>query len=181
MTAKCTPLSCRCGQVKLSVSGTPILSAECLCADCQKAGSILQALPRASAILDKNGGTRFEIFRKDRVQCEQGAEHLREHRLSDDSKTRRVVAVCCNTPMFLDFTNGHWLSIYGALWQQEALPPLEIRTMTRSRPPGVELPDDVPNPSTHTVSFYFKLLSAWVAMGFRTPKVDYVNGRLDVP
>lgn len=181
MPSPSTTLSCRCGQVILTVSGRPIISVECLCADCQKAGSILQELPRASTILDKNGGTRFEVFRKDRVRCEQGRECLREHRLSDDSKTRRVVAVCCNTPMFLDFTNGHWLSMYGALWQKEALPPLEIRTMTRSRPAGVKLPDDVPNPKTHTVSFYFKLLSAWAAMGFRTPKVDYVAGRLDTP
>jgi hypothetical protein len=36
----------------------------------------------------------------------------------------------------------------------------------------------VPNPGTHTVSFYVKLFRAWAAMGFRTPKVDFVNGSL---
>lgn len=51
--------------------------------------------------------------------------------------------------------------------------------MTRSRPEGIELPDDVPNPKTHTLTFFGKLLGAWVAMGFRTPKIDYVAGPLE--
>jgi hypothetical protein len=82
-------------------------------------------------------------------------------------------------PMFLEFTNGHWLNIYGGLWPEVSLPALEIRTMTRSRPEGVVLPVDVPNPSTHTFSFYAKLFRAWAAMRFRAPKVDFVNGGLD--
>jgi hypothetical protein len=128
---------------------------------------------------DQNGATRFVLYRKDRVQCDKGKERLREHRLSKDSKTRRVVAVCCNTPMFLEFTDGHWLSIYGGLWSSTTLPALELRTMTRSRPAGVVLPDDVPNPSTHTFSFYAKLFGAWAAMRFRAPKIGFVEGRLD--
>jgi len=179
MTNQATLLTCSCGQVALKVHGRPIISAECLCADCQKAGAFLQALPAASPILDQRGGTRFVLYRKDRVLCEKGRASLREHRLSKESTTRRVVAVCCNTPMFLEFTNGHWLSIYGGLWPAASLPALEIRTMTRSRPKGVVLPDDVPNPSTHTFSFYAKLFRAWAAMRFRAPKVDFVNGGLD--
>jgi hypothetical protein len=81
--------------------------------------------------------------------------------------------------MFLEFANGHWLSIYGGLWPAANLPALEIRTMTRSRPEGVVLPDDVPNPRTHTFSFYAKLFRAWAAMGFRAPKVNFVNGGLN--
>jgi hypothetical protein len=50
--------------------------------------------------------------------------------------------------------------------------------MTRSRPDGVELPDDVPNPKTHTLTFYARLFRAWAAMRFRAPAVD-VNGSLD--
>jgi len=78
--------------------------------------------------------------------------------------------------MFLDFTSGHWLSIYGGLWSAASRPALEIRTMTRSRREGVVLPDDVPNPGTYTLSFYARLFRAWVAMGFRAPTVDFVNG-----
>jgi hypothetical protein len=103
---------------------------------------------------------------------------LSEHRLSTDSKTRRVIATCCNTPMFLEFTHGHWLSVYGALWPAASLPSLQLRTMTRSRAEGVVLPDDVPNPATHTFSFYAKLFGAWAAMSFRAPKIEFVKGRL---
>lgn len=174
-----TILSCTCGWTALEVQGGPIVSAECLCSDCQKGSAFLQALPGAPSTLDKNGATPFVLYRKDRVRCERGQDRLREHRLAKDSKTRRVVAICCNTPMFLEFTTGHWLSIYGGLWPSSSRPALEIRTMTREKPAGVELPDDVPNPSTHTFSFYAKLFRAWAAMRFRAPKVDFVNGHLD--
>jgi len=179
MTSRKTELTCTCGQVALEVQGGPIISAECLCADCQNAGAFLQSLPGAPPTLDKKGATRFVLYRKDRVRCETGQNLVREYRLSKDSTTRRVVAICCNTPMFLEFTSGHWLSIYGGLWPAASLPALEIRTMTRSRPEGVVLPDDVPNPSTHTFSFYAKLFRAWAAMRFGAPKVDFVNGGLD--
>lgn len=38
MTDQKMALSCSCGQVVLKVQGSPIVSAECLCNDCQKAG-----------------------------------------------------------------------------------------------------------------------------------------------
>ena len=81
--------------------------------------------------------------------------------------------------MFLEFKDGHWLSIYGVLWSKDELPALEIRTMTRSRREGVVLSDDVPNPKMHTISFYLKLFRAWVSMRFRTPKLDFIAGNLD--
>ena len=174
-----TRLTCTCGQVGLEVRGRPIVSAECLCADCQNAGAFLQSLPDAPPVLDQKGATRFVLYRKDRVRCDKGQDCLREHRLSKDSKTRRVVAICCNTPMFLEFTKGHWLSTYGGRWPEATLPPLEMRTMTRDRPEGVELPDDVPNPKTHTFSFFAKLFRAWAAMRFRAPKIEFVHGVLD--
>jgi hypothetical protein len=72
--------------------------------------------------------------------------------------------------MFLEFNKGHWLSIY-----RDRLPdgaaPLEMRVMTRDKREGVELPGDIPNYSSHSGKFMWKLLSAWAAMGFRSPKV----------
>lgn len=180
MTKQTTVLTCTCGQVALEVQGRPIVSAECLCTDCQNAGAFLQSLPGAPPTLDQKAATRFVLYRKDKVRDVKGQGFLREHRLSKDSKTRRVVAICCNTPMFLEFSNGHWLSVYGGLWPVASLPALQIRTMTRDRPEGVELPDDVPNPRTHTFSFYAKLLRTWAAMRLRAPKVDFVSGNLDV-
>ena len=174
-------LTCTCGTVALELRGSPIVSVECLCADCQKAGTFLQSQPDAPLVLDANGATRFVLYRKDRVRCLAGQDRLREHRLTAGSKTRRVVALCCNTAMFLEFTNGHWLSIYGGRWPEATRPPLEMRTMTRDRPEGVELPDDVPKPRTHTLAFYARLLRAWAAMGFRSPRVEFVHGALDSP
>lgn len=179
MTDESKVLTCNCQQAALEVKGRPIISGECLCADCQGEGVFLQSLPNAPPILDEKGATRLVLYRKDRVRCLKGGNQLREHRLSENSKTRRVIATCCNTPMFLEFTSGHWLSIYGNLWPAQDLPELEIRTMTRSRPEGVVLPDDVPNPGTQTLTFYAKLIRSWAAMGFRKPKIDFVNGRLD--
>jgi hypothetical protein len=39
---------------------------------------------------------------------------------------------------------------------------------------GVVLPEDVPNYPAHTGKLMWKLLAAWVLMGFRTPKVEGV-------
>jgi hypothetical protein len=72
--------------------------------------------------------------------------------------------------MFLEFKNGHWLSLYRNRLPDGAAP-LEMRTMTRDRRDGVELPANVPNYSTHSGKFMWKLLAAWAAMGFRAPKV----------
>ncbi|MCC5970854.1 MAG: hypothetical protein JJU15_12985 [Pararhodobacter sp.] len=174
-----TDLTCACGQVALNLTGRHILSAECLCSDCQQAAVAFQALPDTRPVVDDKGATRFVLYRKDRVQCERGQEFLAEHRLTDDSKTRRVIATCCNTPMFLDFTQGHWLSIYGTLWPDGALPKLNLRTMTKDAPADVVLPDDVPNARTHNIGFFAKLIIAWAAMGFRVPKHDYVKGKLN--
>lgn len=175
-----TPLTCCCGQVVLEVRGAPIVSAECLCSDCRHAGEILESLPGAPSMLDDRGATRFVMYRKDRVRCRHGADFLREHRLSVKSRTRRVVASCCNTPMFLEYTRGHWLSMYGNRWPAGQLPALETRVMTRSRRDGVVLPDDVPNPDVATLRLLARLLAARLAMGFRVPGVDYVEGILDV-
>jgi hypothetical protein len=72
--------------------------------------------------------------------------------------------------MFLEFSGGHWLSLYRNRLPDGA-PPLEMRVMTRDRREGVELPGDIPNYGTHSGKFMWKLLATWVAMGFRAPKV----------
>jgi hypothetical protein len=73
-----------------------------------------------------------------------GQEYLEEHRLKPDSATRRVVATCCNSPIFLDFTKGHWLTLYRNRFPAGA-PRLEMRVMTKDRRGGVALADDLPN------------------------------------
>ncbi len=71
-------------------------------------------LPGAKNVLTPYGATPFAEYRKDRVSILSGAEHLREFRLSADAGSRRVVAPCCNTPVFLEMKGAHWLSMLSA-------------------------------------------------------------------
>ena len=72
--------------------------------------------------------------------------------------------------MFLDFTKGHWLSMFRNRFPTN-VPPLEMRVMTKERRAGVELADDVPNHGGHSAKFMVKLIAAWIAMGFRRPQI----------
>ena len=170
---------CRCGNVTLETTGRPIVACACYCTSCRTAGERLQSRAGASAVLEPDGGTEFVLFRKDRVRFVGGTDRLREFRLTPTAKTRRVIAACCDTPMFLEFHNGHWLSLYRKRLPAEARPPLELRTMTRDRRAGVEFRDTLPSYATQSAGFMFRLLAAWVAMGFRAPSIDVVNGALD--
>jgi len=172
-------VACKCGQVRLQVDGPHIASVECLCSSCRKAGATLGELPGAPKILNEYGATRFVVQRKDRVRFLSGTEHLKEYRLSPDAGTRRVVATCCNSAILLDLKGGHWFSLYGAVWPEGTLPPLELRTMTGDLDDPGKLPNDVPNLKQHSLGFYGRLLGAWIAMGFRNPKLT-VGGTLDV-
>jgi hypothetical protein len=164
--------TCQCGKVKFETVGSPILTGTCYCRSCQQAGRQLGQLPAAPPLLDPDGGTSMVLVRKDRVQCVTGQAYLEEHRLKPESATRRVVATCCNSAMFLDFTKGHWLSMFRNRFATDA-PPLEMRVMTAERRAGVELADDLPNYAGHSGKFMLKLIAAWIAMGFRRPEISW--------
>lgn len=165
--------SCRCGAVAFDVVGAPIVSAACYCESCQEAGRQIEQSMDAPPTLGADGGTEFVLHRKDRVRCVRGGELLREYRLKPESTTRRVLASCCNSAMFLEFAKGHWLSLYRGRMPGNA-PPLEMRVMTANRRKGVELAGDVPSYATHSAKFMWRLFRAWAAMGFRVPKVKGV-------
>jgi len=162
---------CRCGKVELRVTGAPILRGICYCASCQDAGRRHQAVSGADSVLTEDGGTDYVLYRKDRVRCVRGGDLLEERRLKPDSPTRRMVTRCCNTAMFLDFTKGHWLTVYRGRLPDD-IPPASMRVMTAERPAGVILPDDIANYPRHSGKFMLKLLGAWMAMGFRRPAID---------
>jgi hypothetical protein len=163
---------CRCGQVKFEAVGSPILTAACYCTSCQQAGRQFGELPAAPPLLDPDSGTGMVLYRKDRVQCVAGQENLREYRLKPESATRRLVAACCNSAMLLDFSKGHWLSMFRHRFGTGA-PPLEMRIMTSERRAGVKLADDVPNYPRYPGRFMLKLIAAWIAMGLRRPKIGW--------
>ncbi|MAM61883.1 hypothetical protein [Maritimibacter sp. UBA3975] len=161
--------TCTCGTVKIALQGDPIMRVECGCTSCQTAGAAF------GGVLTQWNTTGYALVRKDRALLDTGKGHLRAHRLTPDSGTRRVVATCCGAPMYLEFEKGHWLSIYAARLPEAARGPVACRTMTKDLPESVVLPQDVPNPKTHTPGFMLKLLGAWVAMGFRTPNIDWAQ------
>jgi hypothetical protein len=173
MTNKRISAPCRCGKVELEITGAPIQRGICYCSDCQEAGRLHQADVGADAALAADGGTDYVLYRKDRIRCVRGGELLEERRLKPNSPTRRMVARCCNTAMFLDVTRGHWLTVYrGRL--PEDIPPATLRLMTARRPAGVTLPDDMTNCPGFSARFMLRLLGAWAAMGFRRPAVEGV-------
>ncbi|MCQ0091370.1 GFA family protein [Roseovarius sp. M141] len=174
-----TRIGCTCGQTRLEVRGAPIASVECCCASCREAGERFRHLEGAPDILTEYGATPFVMYRKDRVRFLGGSEGLKAVRLSQDASTRRIVATCWNTPVFLELKGGHWLSLYGELWSDGTRPPPQMRTMASNLPSGAVLPDDIPNAKKQNLGFFARLFGAWVAMGFRNPKMS-VTGEIDV-
>lgn len=139
----------------------------------------MQQLDGAPAIQTDHGTTPFVMYRKDRVRFLSGADNLKHFRLIPDAPSIRVIAACCNTPVYLDFKHGHWLSLYAELWPKGTVPPPEMHTMTSDLPAGATLPKDIPGAKKQSLSFFAKLFGAWAAMGFRSRKVRQ-TGEIDV-
>lgn len=154
---------CSCGKVEIEAHGKPIMSTICYCESCQEGSRRIEDLPNGSSTSGPDGGTAYVIYRKDRVGATGGSEFLLDVRLTDGAPTRRVVAGCCGSPMFLDFEKGHWLSVYRSALGEEA-PPTQMRTQTRSKPDGVKLPDGVPSYPGYPLGFVARLLCARLAM-----------------
>jgi hypothetical protein len=162
-----TNLQCSCGEVQLELSARPIASVECCCASCRTVSRHFERLPSGRAVLTDFGATPYVMYRKDHVRVVSGTGKLKAYKLSEKTPTQRILATCCNTPMFLDFQPGHWLSMYGNIWPAGARPPVQFRVMTRYLEAGVVAPGDVPHFKQHGVGLVGKLLSALVAMRFR--------------
>lgn len=170
-----TTLACACGRFHIEVDGAPFITAECHCTSCRSAAQRLGALPPAFPLTSASGGVPYILYRKDRVRFPDGTAGLVEFRLSDTAPTRRVLTTCCNTPVFTEFSGGHWLSLFAGLWPATTRPKMQIRTQTGSLPAGMTLDDSLPAGAMVTTGFYAKLLWAWIAMGFRVPKVEVRN------
>jgi hypothetical protein len=156
----------------IELAGPPIVSAVCCCADCRRAGAQLEEAPGAPPVLRADGGTAYCLYRKDRVTFVSGGEQLEARRLTPESPTRRVVAGCCGAPMFLDFTRGHWVSVYRDRLGADA-PALEMKVQTHGLPPDAAAAGDLPTYAKVPPRFALRLLGSWAAMGFRRPALPW--------
>jgi len=163
---------CRCGETTIELAGEPIQSVTGYCKSCRSAGQAFERDLGAPQTVNADGGVDYCLYRKDRVKIAQGAHNLREYRLEPESPTRRVVASCCGSPMFLNFTAGHWLTIFRDRLSGQA-PELQMGIMTGDKPEGLELSSDIPAYDTQPPRLMLKLLTAWAAMGFRRPKLAW--------
>lgn len=160
--------TCTCGKVRLAIAAEPIVTSICHCTSCRTAGRGFEGLPGAPKVLDDWGGVDVTLYRRDAVTCEAGRDLLQDHRLKPDSPTRRVLATCCNAPMFSDYAPGFWIGIYTARLPAPR-PPATMRLMTGDLPPGNPLPGDMPTFRGRPLRFMARLLAAWAGIGFRRP------------
>lgn len=157
--------SCACGTVRCEGVGAPIVSAVCYCSDCQEGGRKIEALPAAPRVLDADGGASYLTYRDDRFRCVSGADMLVAHRLNDRAPTRRMVASCCNSGMFLKFEPGFWISSYRLRYSGD-LPPIEMRNQTRDRRAETAISSDAPSFSRFPMRLFAKLIRARMEMLF---------------
>lgn len=109
------------------------------------------------------------MFRRDRFICTKGAERLQALRLTDATKTRRMIAGCCQTPMYAAFDDKRpWVSAYRAPFGDGA-PPVEMRICTRFRTAGAASGDPVPSHLGYPPAMVVRILGAAVGSMFARP------------
>ena len=154
---------CSCGRVEFEVRGKPILTSVCYCDDCQRASRQLESLSGAPGLLGEAGGTSYVLYRKDRVALLKGQELLQDYRQEGESFTKRAVASCCQSAMYLEYEKGHWFSFY-----RDRLigpvPPVQMRIQTQYKPEGAVLPKDAPAFKAFPPRFIARLLWTRLAM-----------------
>jgi hypothetical protein len=156
--------SCACGRVQCQAMGRPIVSLVCYCDDCQEGARIIEALPNATSFRDLDGGTPLLTYRDDRFKCSSGEELLVAYKIKERSPTRRMVASCCNSAMFLKFAPGFWVSAYRARFEGDDLPPIEMRDQIEHRRADTPLPSDAPGYPGFPMRLFAKIISARVSM-----------------
>lgn len=156
-------LRCACGEVECLGWGAPIGTAACYCDDCQAAARAIEALPGAPPVADHDGGTALTLFDKRNFTVVRGAERLVAHRLRETSRTRRMIAGCCNSAMFLAFDRGpYWVSTMRNRFTGPA-PAIEFRHMTKYRTSALPWPDDAPRSAGFAPRFILRTIVAGLA------------------
>jgi hypothetical protein len=157
-------IACRCGGVELTLTGEPFMVNICHCDDCQRASAELERLPDGAKILDGFGGTGYVLYRKDRVRVTKGADKLTDHRIEGEANTHRTVALCCWSPLYLDFEPGHWVSLFRQRFT-DPVPAIQRRINTRFIPAGPRPDDGLPQAKGFPLVMIAKLIGTKIAMG----------------
>jgi hypothetical protein len=91
---------------------------------------------------------------------------LKKYKIRESSAANRVIATCCNSPMFVSFDDGkHWIDLYRTRCEGDVTP-VQLRMCTRFKPEGCIIPTDVPQYSRYPVSLLVRLAIASAAMLF---------------
>jgi hypothetical protein len=149
-----------------------MITLACYCDDCQTAGRQIDQMPNGRSGLQPDGGTPSVMFRKDRVQCTRGKEHLIDHKLKPSSHTTRVIASCCNSNMSTRFDNWYPMVALRTHSQNvDAVQP-QICICTKFAPDADKIAIQAPRHSGVAPSFVLKLLAASVQLGFQRIPTD---------
>ena len=133
---------CKCGTVRYEATARPACNVVCYCDDCQSAGRVLVEESGCENPLDPDGGTSFSTFLEKDWKCVAGAEQVESHKLRENSPTTRFIASCCQTPIYLKYGPGFWVSTFRAPFTNE-LPKLNWRIKTSHRTSSLPFPDDI--------------------------------------
>jgi hypothetical protein len=152
---------CRCGAVELGAWADPIIVAACYCDDCQTAAERLAAFANEAPAVSADGGTELMVFRRDRIDCTRGQENLEAMRLTGATKTRRMIARCCATPMYAGFDDKRpWVSAFRASFGVNA-PPVQMRICTRFKRSEEKAEDKLPSHPGYPPAMIARILAVW--------------------
>jgi hypothetical protein len=160
---------CRCGAVEIGAWSEPLVVTARYCDDCQAASERLAVSSNSPPLASPDSGTEFMVFRRDRIACTRGAENLEAMRLTAATKTRRMVAGCCATPMYVSFDDKRpWVSAFRASFGADA-PAVQMRICTRFRRAEDKAKDDVPEHTGYPAAMILRVLAVWPRMLFSRP------------
>lgn len=153
---------CACGSVEIALTAAPIATLSCCCDDCQAAATELEALPGAPGFREPCGGTPASLFPKTALKVIRGGDRLDAHRLRAGSRTKRMVATCCNSFLYVGFDRGpFWVDVPSARMVDAPPPQWRIQTRYCTTPP----PDDLPNHAKYPQGLVWRLALAGVLAG----------------
>ncbi len=153
---------CACGTVEIALTTPPIAALSCCCDDCQAAAEALEALPGAPQFREPCGGTPAVLFPKTALTITKGRDKLEAHRLRDGARTKRMVATCCNTFLYIGFDRGpFWVDVVSARMDDAPPPRWRIQTRYLPEPP----PDDLPNHAKYPQALVWRIALAGVLAG----------------